>query len=398
MAIKNPHSYNDPAGGVPSTIGSQMNTYYWDRQSLIEMQKEQYFTQMSDTTKMPKHFGTKIKKYVWIPLLDERNVNDQGIDASGATIVNGNLYGSSKDVGTILDKIPLLSEQGGRVNRVGYTRVEIEGEIAKMGFFDEFTRDSVQFDSEDDILRHFRREMMYAANEISEAVLQIDLLNAAGVIRFGGIATQDSEVTGEGDHVSEVDYDDFMRLAIDLRNNRTPVKTKIITGSRLNDTKVISDGFPLYVGSEMLPTLRHMRDPFGNAAFVGVQHYADAGTVMRGEVGTIDQFRIILVPEMLHWSGAGATETGANKGYMASSGKYDIYPLLAVGGGSFTTIGFQSDGKTEKYDIISKLPSRETADRNDPYGELGFSSIKWWYGTLIERSERIGMLKSVARM
>jgi N4-gp56 family major capsid protein len=389
--------YNDPYGDTDSSVGEQLSLYYWDRESLIEMQKEQYFTQMSDTTKMPKHFGKTIKKYVWIPVLDDRNQNDQGLDANGATYANGNLYGSSKDVGTITGKLPVLGETGGRVNRIGFTRVTIEAAIAKMGFFDEFTKDSVDFDSETDILRHFRREMMYAANEISEDVLQIDLLNAAGVIRFGGVATQDSEMTGEGADISLVDYDDFMRLAIDLRNNRTPVKTTIITGSRLTDTKVISDGFPLYCGSEMLPTLKKMVDPFGNQAFIAVQHYAAAGTVMRGEVGTIDQFRIIVVPEMMHWAGVGADVT-ANEGYSETAGKYDVFPLLAVGGGSFTTIGFQYDGKTNKYQIISKMPGVETADRTDPYGEIGFTSIKWWYGTLIERSERIGLLKSVAEM
>ena len=39
---------------------------------------------------------------------------------------------------------------------------------------------------------------------------------------------------------------------------------------------------------------------------------------------------------------------------------------------------------------------RETADRNDPYGETGFSSIKWYYGILIKRPERIGLVKTVA--
>jgi N4-gp56 family major capsid protein len=61
-----------------------------------------------------KNYGKKIKKYLYLPLLDDRNINDQGIDATGATIANGNLYGSSKDVGTIVGKLPTLTEHGGR--------------------------------------------------------------------------------------------------------------------------------------------------------------------------------------------------------------------------------------------------------------------------------------------
>lgn len=37
---------------------------------------------------------------------------------------HANLYGSSKDVGTITSRLPLLTEDGGRVNRVGFTHVE----------------------------------------------------------------------------------------------------------------------------------------------------------------------------------------------------------------------------------------------------------------------------------
>lgn len=50
-----------------------------------------------------------------------------------------------------------------------------------------------------------------------------------------------------------------------------------------------------------------------------------------------------------------------------------------------------------KFKIITKMPGEKTADRNDPYGEMGFSSIKWYYGTMILRPERIGVIKTVAR-
>ena len=121
--------YRDPAGGTASDIGPQFSTEYYHKKALIEAQKEQYFSQLADVTAMPKHFGKKIKMYHYMPLLDDRNVNDQGIDASGATSDNGNLYGSSKDIGTINAKLPTLSETGGRVNRVGFTRIALEAEL-----------------------------------------------------------------------------------------------------------------------------------------------------------------------------------------------------------------------------------------------------------------------------
>jgi N4-gp56 family major capsid protein len=388
--------YNDPAGGVESNVGAQMNTFYWHKKAIIDAKKEMYFTPLADVMSMPKHMGKEIKVYHYIPLLDDRNVNDQGLDATGAVSVDGNLYGSSRDIGSISGRMPTLTETGGRVNRVGFTRLERTGTITKFGFFTEFTQESFDFDTDSDLYGHLSREMVTGATQLTEAVLQADLLNAAGVTVWAGAAVANAEVTGEGATPSVVEYDDLMRLNTILNDNRTPKQTKVITGSRMIDTKTINSGRVMYIGSELESTIKVMLDPFGNQAFIPVNQYADAGTLLNGEIGTVDQFRIIVVPEMLHWAGDGAAVT-TNPGYRESDGNYDVYPMLVVGAESFTTIGFQTDGKTVKFKITTKMPGEKTADRTDPFGEMGFSSIKWYYGTLVMRAERLAVVKTVAR-
>lgn len=387
---------NDTPSSIDAPNGQQMNTFFWWKKALIDAAKDQYFMPLADVTSMPKNFGKEIRVYHYIPLLDDRNVNDQGIDASGATIVNGNLYGSSKDVGTITGKLPTLTETGGRVNRVGFSRISRVGRIEKFGFFTEFSQESLDFDSDSELFSHISTELMNGAVQLTEAVLQKDLLAGAGTILYAGAATSDATVTGEGTTPSVVDYDDLMRLSIILDENRTPKQTKVITGSRMIDTRTIAAGRVLYIGSELIPLIRKMKDSFDNAAFIPVQHYADAGTILNGEIGTLDQFRLVVVPEMLHYAGVGADATSANPGYRTTNSKYDVYPMLCVGAESFTTIGFQTDGKTLKFKVTTKMPGEATADRNDPYGEMGFSSIKWYYGTLILRPERLAIIKTVA--
>ena len=394
-------NYNAPIAGQKSDIdgagSDQMNTFYWLKKSIIESRKEQYFMPLASVTNMPKHYGKTIKVYEYVPLLDDRNVNSQGIDAAGATIANGNLYGSSRDVGTITSRLPTLTENGGRVNRVGFTRLMLEGSIHKFGFFHEFTQESMDFDSDDMLMEHLSRELMNGAVQLTEAVLQKDLLAGAGTVLFAGAATSNATMTGAqaAPVKSLVSYDNFVRLDQILTDNRTPKQTKVITGSRYIDTRVIPAGRVMYVGSELVPHLKKMTDSFGNKAFIEVQHYADAANTLNGEIGSIDAFRIIQVPEMLHWAGVGA-DVGTNGGFRATGGKYNVYPMLVVGDDSFTTIGFQTDGKTVKFTVMTKMPGRETADRTDPYGETGFSSIKWYYGVLIKRPERLAMIKTVA--
>lgn len=393
------HQYKNP-NSVPSTVGEQINVSYWHKKSLIEAKKEMYFMQLADVTNMPKHYGKEIKVFHYMPLLDDRNVNDQGIDASGVTISNGNLYGSSKDIGTINSKLPVLTENGGRVNRVGYTRKVISGNLFKFGFFHEFTQESLDFDSDSELYGHMSREMLIGATQLTEAVLQKDLLNGAGTIVYPGEATSPETITAEGADPSIVTYDTLSRLNQILDDNRTPKQTKIIDGSRMIDTRVVSGGRLAYIGSEVTSLLKVIKDPFQNPAWVALKHYANATTPVHGEVGSIDNFRFIEVPEMLHWAAAGAV-VGTNPGYRSSTNsageeRYDVFPILVVGEGAFTTIGFQTDGKTTKFKIITKMPGRETANLHDPYGEKGFSSIKWYYGILIMRPERLGLIKTVA--
>ena len=503
-----PQIYGD---GSNSSIGTQLRTDYYQKKALIELKKERFFGQNADTTSMPKNMGKTIKRYHYLPLLDDANVNDQGIDAAGAIVTQsvsivvsmedgsvpdippyqgravdnqvyftgegataaaandaaillliawmeettegggleltlvgatadlkvidgvnmadglayvqgfrfhntagteyntdadigeagsvmeaGNLYGSSKDIGTISGKLPALSETGGRVNRVGFKRVELEGTIAKFGFFDEYTQESMDFDTDAQLQMHINREMLRGANEITEDAIQIDLINGAGVVRYPGAATGVDDMSGVSGTLTEVTYGDLQKMAVDLDNNRTPKHTKIITGSRMVDTKVINAARIMYVGSEMQETLERMVDYHSNQAFIPLAKYAAAGSEINGEIGSVGFFRIVVVPEMMHKAGVGIAE-GVNVGYRVTDGNYDAYPMLVIGSESFTTIGFQTSGNNVKFKIYHKAPGEGIANLADPYGEVGFMSIKWYYGSMILRPERLALIWSVAR-
>lgn len=471
--------YNDPKGGKPSSVGEQFNTSYWDRRSLIEVAEEMFFSPLADVKQMPKHYGKELKVYHYVPLLDDRNKNDQGIDADGAvmllarpsfkfstTTLNfadntaaaafetafeavfagsvsvaaavatltdteydatadvseaevaaivaaagnkvvvdykyGNLYGSSKDVGTIAGKMPVIGEDSTRVNRVGFTRLERKGNIIEHGFFTEFTEDSFTFDTDSELYGHMSREMLAGANEINEDLLQIDLLNAGTTVVRGGGAPTDAQMIGHGT-VSEISLDDLRRMSITLDDNRTPKKTTIIKGSKMTDTRVVPGSRVAFIGSELQMQVQDMTDSAGKAAFIPVEKYADAATILNGEIGAIPSanLRIVVVPNMMHWGGAGGVAEDDSE-YLQTGGKYDIYPMLVVGDQSFATIGLQgmAGGKAtkQKFKIIVKKPSKENADRNDPFGKLGFSSISFWYGFIKLRPERIAVAKTVAKM
>lgn len=396
-------------GGVTeaSNVGTQFNTEYWVKKSLIEVAPKAWFSQLSNTEGMPKHYGKKIKKYLYLPLLDDRNINDQGIDATGAVITNGNLYGSSRDVGTITKLLPTLTEQGGRVNRVSFTRLTLEGSFEEFGFFYEYTEDALMFDTDAELRKHNIREAIRGANRLYEDTLQADLLNGAGTILYGGDATSVDTVTGEaGGAASVVSYGGLLKLELKLDELDVPTDTKIIKGSTFTDTVTVSGGRYAYVGTAVIPSLYRLTNYHGASAFQEVREYASAGSIAHGEVGAIGGFRFIKVAkEMQHWEAKGAVvgSNGGNAGYRTSldpvSGdeKYNVYPILVVGNGSFTTISFKNgQGGSNKFEYFDQAPKPAIRHSSDPYGKIGFSVISWWYGTLIERPERLALIKVVA--
>lgn len=480
------HIYNAPSEGQESTIGPQQYTHYWDRRSLIDAAEEMFFSPLADVKMMPKHYGKELSVYYYVPVLDELNVNDQGIDAAGAVLksgeyrvyfpsrefvttnakknalvtalekdtgsldataganddpesgkakvtvnadyadysktdaeallsldlgmtfaVNGGaLYGGSRDIGTINAKMPALAEQGGRVNRIGFTRLERKGQLEKYGVFTEWTMDSETFDSDSELYGHKSRELMRSANEIYEDLLQIDLLNAADTKVFPGNATSMATMSGHNTKASDnavIDLASLKKLSITLDDNRTPKRTTLIKGSRMIDTRTISNSRICFIGSELQIHLSEMKDTFDNPAFVPIEQYADAATIMNGEIGAIPSayLRIVVVPQMMFWSGKGATATSSNAGYQTTSfgtiKKYDIAPMLIVGQESFATIGLQGMGTQgkQKFRTIVKKPGKETADYRDPYGETGFVSLKFFYGFIKLRGERIAVAHSL---
>ncbi|MCH9665512.1 MAG: N4-gp56 family major capsid protein [Gammaproteobacteria bacterium] len=609
-------------GKVPATIGPQIHPTYHIRKALKQVRRTDFFQQMADTMTMPKNSGKEVEMFEYYPILDDRNINDQGIDATGAVYEGGNLYGTSRDIGKITAYMPHLSETGGRVNRVGMTRITRKSGIRKCGLFIEYSRDTDDFDTDPNLMTIRTTELMQMANDIVEDLLQKDLLAAAGItlyaidpttdnttrandlnngdidkaianlgISLEGTATTsrtallakvnaadrtegsirkaiyanttlsaDNEddvklanrlgnylvyesfskvpvgrsaktpaivdgefvananagtrsdnsypvdnpfnisvdrrkgdtreltllgeelplvypadayvihdyrggaavttgtgntgdpltsvpstdattaaayargrgVDGDGNNFrdvtnklagaldrrrvnSEVTFQDLTNLTSILNQNRVPSSTTMITGSTMEDTRTLEDCRVMYIGPQVAKLIRRMKDPNGNPAFISKDHYGAAASagLMNGEIGAIDQFRFIVANEMVYWEGAGADvpttvsfrsdidrdEADVNRPgyyYAQEDGRFDVFPMLFVGSGSFTNIGFKSSMGQGKFNFNHKKPGPTAITKGDPYGSTGLMSVQWWMGSLVKRPEHIALINTIA--
>jgi N4-gp56 family major capsid protein len=400
--------YNAPPG-TPSDIGTQEVVKYLNRKAIIEAVKYSHFSKLSSVQNQPAHYGKTFTKYRYYPLLSDLNQNLQGIDASGAALTGagggnpgyGNLYGSSRDFGVITAKIPLVTEGADRVNRVGITRTSVSANLTRVGFFADWTDESTQFDSDMAMRTHFTDELVKGAEQLKEALLQLDLINGAGVVRYAGTATSLATVTAEGAGAAIIDYNDVIRLSIALDSNRAPKRFTILKGSTLTDTATVNGSRALFIPPELITTFMEMKNSNDTEMFVPVEKYASQTTVLEGEIGAVAGFRVIVHQEMIKHNGSATGPIGAsvtsNPGYYATSSRYDVFNCLAVCAESFTSIGFQTNSpEAPKFNLVIKPPGKDMVTLDNPYGNKGLASIQFYYGTLIERNDWIGLLRGVA--
>ena len=416
-----------PVGPDNSTIGQQINDKYWSRAAVIEAKRVKTFSQMGDKLTQPKHYGDKIVKYHEIPILDDRNVNDQGIDANGVKMIigvwyaydangarittgadadggqgystkqkakdaagatgsiksgNGNLFGSSKDMLVQNGSFPALTEEGGMVNKVGMKRLVIEAQVTEFGFYMSFTKKSLDMDTETGLLARYSRAVGETQGDIREAQIRNSLIGKSETNRvFAGDATAIDEV-GSDDILG---FSDLRMMDKALKDARCPRSTKLIDGSTKYGTTTVGKARYAYVGQEALPTLEDMQHN-GKDVWSPVEDYAAAGTIAMDEIGRIGPFRFIEVEDMPNYAGQGADSTdGSDDGdagnRYTSLGvgdvmRYDVFPVLFVGSGSFATVGFEGDVAR----VVTVMPKADA--HNDVYGKKGAVSISWYYGIM----------------
>jgi len=435
-----------------TTIDEQYNDAFWSKMSVKEAAKKKYFTQMGDRFMQPKHFGDEIEKERELPIAHPLNRLDSGVDAATADLVKqvyyatnasgtlvstheardydpattdcydaavaaagaggkvengaGSLYNGDADYAVVTGTFPSLGEEGGNVNEVNSKSITVKGNVAEFGYHTKFTQRSLDMDTRPRLLARKTKQLADQKGDTFEQQIQADLVSAGEANKvFCGTTATSFKTCDQG---AELTYADLRNMEQQLKKDRVPRDTKIITGSTKVDTKTISKAYYVFVGQELYPTLQDMENAKGDLVWDPIEKYKDAAgsNTADGEIGRIGSFRFIEVENMLQYMGKGAADTGSGAtdvtGWNAAkipfgdtdagSIGFDVFPLLFVGSDSFGTVGFEGDSSK----IKTVMPR---ADANiDQFGKNGSLSIAWYYGSLIYRPERIKLLLATAKI
>ena len=182
---------------------------------------------------------------------------------------------------------------------------------------------------------------------------------------------------------------DLRAVAQDLKANRADFLKSPLRNVRAgNDLAQIEQGFCMFTHSKMETTFREMDD------FVPRVKYGAGGMIPMHdkEIGAVENFRVILSPELDPLLGMGAAATGAADKIFVTSGKADIYPCLAVGASAWADLRLDSP---RSVDSVVEIPPGQR-DKADPLGQVGVIGVKIYATSFIQNDGWMAIIDSAA--
>lgn len=149
--------------------------------------------------------------------------------------------------------------------------------------------------------------------------------------------------------------------------------TKILDGSLNYGTKPIEASF-VGIGHTNLES-----DIRGLPGFTPVSEYGSRKPISPYEVGSCEDVRYILSPDLEPWADAGGAYNAGDTDMVSTGGtNADVYPILYLGKEAYGTVPLRGQGS-----ISPTILRPGVKDKSDPLGQRGYVGWKLWHTAVI---------------
>jgi N4-gp56 family major capsid protein len=154
-----------------------------------------------------------------------------------------------------------------------------------------------------------------------------------------------------------------------LKSNKAQKITRILSASTGYGTSAIEAAFVAVGHTDLESDIRSL------AGFVPVAEYGQRSTLCAEEIGSVEDVRYILSPDLEPWADA-----GGNKGSTVSTSgtKSDVYPVIYFGQDAWAQVALRGQGAVSP----SIIPVGQKT-KDDPLGQRGYVGWKAWHAALI---------------
>lgn len=154
-----------------------------------------------------------------------------------------------------------------------------------------------------------------------------------------------------------------------LKAQKAQKITRILDGSPNYNTKPIEASYVAVAHTDLESDIR------GMAGFVPVAQYGSRQAICPEEIGSVEDVRYVLSPELSAFADAG----GAKGSMVSTTGtSADVYPVLFFGKEAFATVPLKGARS-----IAPMVLNPGTPDKSDPLGQRGYVSWKTYFTAVI---------------
>lgn len=162
--------------------------------------------------------------------------------------------------------------------------------------------------------------------------------------------------------------------------------TRILDGSINYATKPIEASYIGVGHTDLDNDIRSL------AGFVPVAEYGSRKPVHEFEVGTVEDVRYILSPDLSAIADAGGAKAGSGATMISTSGtSADVYPILYFGKDAYGTVPLRGMGA-----VSPSIIRPGTISKSDPLGQRGYVGWKTWFVAVILNQLWMSRLETAA--
>lgn len=216
---------------------------------------------------------------------------------------------------------------------------------------------------EDDIASDMRSQIGETIGAIREMINYGQLKGATNKYFVGG--------SNRATVSKALDLVTLRNVARNLQRQRARANTKVMTSSGNYGTKAVEAAYIVVCHTDMEPAIRNLP---------GFKHVADYGqrkVVSDCEIGSVEQFRFLLSPDLAPYMNAGAAVAGTN---LVSSGgsNVDVYPIILAGEDAWGQLALRGAQSITPTWLAPGKP-----DKSDPLGQRGYAGAKFYHTAMV---------------
>lgn len=256
---------------------------------------------------------------------------------------------------------------------------DITGTLTQYGALYSFTDKTADL-YEDDVPGEMKKQLGERMGLLKEMITWGELKSITN-IQYGGTASAVADVDGE------ITGTLLRKVSRNLQSNHAKRITSILDASPKFATAPVEAAYVVVGHTDLEPSIREL------PGFKHVAEYGNRKVMSEHELGSWENFRFILSPELAPAANAATGKTASTYNLLSTGGSYpDVYSAIVLAEDAFGNLALRGASSLD----VSVIPASQK-DKTDPLGQMGYIGAKFYASTVILNNGWACVLKVGAR-